>query len=942
MNWLYLGLLTIFICRNQAAPWTLDPGSSDAFGHHMKRGGCVISMRYLRPQHDSNTLFMIDFPTLNYQMSFFLERKQHQVTLNIKDDDVLKSLHFKTSQINERTTIRSLALHFHQNRIALLVDCKETSVHEIDINLTKLYTHQMNQPIPKLYRESKYRLHIDGNFDLTKCLRDLTPQSKGHTLRERSSGDSITKYLIDIMTSIHEIRDDIGRHVHDFSHVRTLLENMTSKPAPYVATCRAANPCFPGVECFDTYYYGPSCGPCPPGMVGDGKACSPLVTCADNPCFNGVPCHDTVYGAKCESCPLGFEGDGRNCTMLRSPCLDEPCPAGTKCTDSVMAPYYDCVSCGVGEIFNGTTCVDVNECELYMPCDILSTCTNLRPGFQCQPCPWGYTGMHSFGFYSTNWTNSYQPQTCVDINECETDSEICEENSVCVNTVGSYKCNCREGYILNGTECTLIVCPDDYCDSNAECFLSDDYKFNCRCNVGWVGNGSVCGIDQDLDGWPNEQLPCSESLCKQDNCPLLPNSEQEDLDQDGIGDACDDDVDGDSLTNDKDNCQFVYNPDQLDSDRDGVGDACDNCRYVSNPKQWESDGDGIGDACDNCPGISNPKQKDRDEDLLGDACDNDIDVDRDGVQDSEDNCPTHSNADQLDTDNDGKGDACDDDMDGDGIVNYRDNCPLANNTDQVDSNGNGKGDLCELDEDMDGIPNESDNCPHNSMIHSTDFRHIRSVNLDPEGRVQPDWVVHDNGTKITQNLKSYAGLAVGRYAFDGVDFEGKFYVDDEYDSNYVGIVFSYQSNSKFYIAMLRKNRLNFSGPNAELKLVNSTTGPGYMLRESLWRTGDTADEARLLWKDPMGWKSKTSYRWSLLHRPAIGLIRWKMFEADRMVLDSGNVYDSTLKGGRLGVFCYSQRNIIWSDLSYKCNTRVPMSVYKELPGELRKQVRVDK
>ena len=38
-----------------------------------------------------------------------------------------------------------------------------------------------------------------------------------------------------------------------------------------------------------------------------------------------------------------------------------------------------------------------------------------------------------------------------------------------------------------------------------------------------------------------------------------------------------------------------------------------------------------------------------------------------------------------------------------------------------------------------------------------------------------------------------------------------------------------------------------------------------------------------------------------------------------MLADSGNIFDTNLLGGRLGVFCFSQESVIWSDLIYRCN-----------------------
>jgi alpha-tubulin suppressor-like RCC1 family protein len=170
-----------------------------------------------------------------------------------------------------------------------------------------------------------------------------------------------------------------------------------------------------------------------------------------------------------------------------------------------------------------------------------------------------------------------------------------------------------------------------------------------------------------------------------DNCPSVANADQVDIDQDGLGNACDSDNDNDGVENGSDNCPLHTNADQLDTDGDGLGNVCDP----------DDDNDGAPDGNDRWP-LNPAAHNDPDSDFFPDSWAAGCDVTCQSLSGlSLDNCPANNNPDQLDSDGDGIGNACDPDIDGDGVANALDNCPLVINPDQKNTDGDVQGDACD-------------------------------------------------------------------------------------------------------------------------------------------------------------------------------------------------------------------------------------------------------
>ena len=76
-----------------------------------------------------------------------------------------------------------------------------------------------------------------------------------------------------------------------------------------------------------------------------------------------------------------------------------------------------------------------------------------------------------------------------------------------------------------------------------------------------------------------------------DNCPQVPNADQSDLDQDGLGDACDDDDDGDGMPDDYEIANGLNPSNAADATADADGDGVTNLdefRFGSDPRDSQS------------------------------------------------------------------------------------------------------------------------------------------------------------------------------------------------------------------------------------------------------------------------------------------------------------------------------------------------------------------
>jgi hypothetical protein len=186
---------------------------------------------------------------------------------------------------------------------------------------------------------------------------------------------------------------------------------------------------------------------------------------------------------------------------------------------------------------------------------------------------------------------------CSESEECRRDSDCKSQNcikQICVGTQNT----CVNGLLDTGE--TDVDC-GGICASlkGLKCTIGKVCETSEDCMSGICGTSMTCAKAGDMDG-----DGVSDSI---DNCPNIPNSKQEDQDNDQIGDVCDDDNDNDGLPDsyETSNGLDAYNPGDaaLDNDNDGLTNI-EEFKLGTGLGNADSDGDGYSDKAEVDAGTS--------------------------------------------------------------------------------------------------------------------------------------------------------------------------------------------------------------------------------------------------------------------------------------------------------------------------------------------------
>lgn len=228
---------------------------------------------------------------------------------------------------------------------------------------------------------------------------------------------------------------------------------------------------------------------CPNGyyLSEDKKTCLDTDECLKYPIGDICShiCINNIGSFSCD-CPIGYELslDNKTCEKTVDECETRNC--SQKCRIENKIAQCSCEN-GYRLYSDNISCVDIDECS-YPDSNVSCSheCLNQVGSYRCV-CPEGYI--------------LNDPYNCVDYDECKSDKPC---SDICVNTEGSFRCDCQEGYNLtdDGRTCEDInECDNVIDEGTAPCShicVNTLGSFYCECRKGYILSTDSISCD-DID-----------------------------------------------------------------------------------------------------------------------------------------------------------------------------------------------------------------------------------------------------------------------------------------------------------------------------------------------------------------------------------------------------------------------------------------------------------
>ncbi|KAI1290232.1 hypothetical protein HDE_09136 [Halotydeus destructor] len=195
----------------------------------------------------------------------------------------------------------------------------------------------------------------------------------------------------------------------------------------------------------------------------------------------GHEVNSTVWTKRMADECLRFNGSGADSCILPGgvSLLKSSIIAGAN--ETVPGPAINpCVEYNSGRI---------NYCPESSQCSLVNSGTDMF-AFSCTCAKTGFTVEDVVQLDKNDPT--IRKEICVDIDECKLDPKACPSGSTCLNTIGSWECNCDDGLKKQDGLC-IDSCSGIMCENGGHCAKLPGSLAQCSCPDGW--RGEKCEVE---------------------------------------------------------------------------------------------------------------------------------------------------------------------------------------------------------------------------------------------------------------------------------------------------------------------------------------------------------------------------------------------------------------------------------------------------------------